>query len=66
MLRSFPLQTERSRGCFINQASDIPTCPLECNSGDLEKDGLEQTVTGVSMEAIAVDQGGENDREDPM
>lgn len=44
----------------------LATCPLECNAGDAVEDGLEQTVSDVSMEAIAVGEDGEDDRENRM
>lgn len=44
----------------------LATCPLECNAGDAVEDGLEQTVSDVSMEAVAVGEDGEDDRENRM
>lgn len=42
------LQTEGPNGGSVNQASGILTCPLECNSGGFEEDGLEPMVTGYA------------------
>lgn len=53
-------------GCFGNWACGLATCPLEGNAGDAVEDGLEQTVSDVRMEAVAVDEDGEDDRENSM